>query len=194
MLTIEEFTYLIIVASLSNNYVLVHTLGVSDSMRLPDSTEAVPAIALITTSVMTISCGVIYCFEEIILGPLQLIYFRTLSFMLLIFAVVSLHKYFMKKYKVYTDKIFDVFFSLLFSNSAILGIALQNSRNVKSVFQAMSNGLGAGIGFSIVLISFSNIKERITGPHIPQHLRGGPIALITMGIISMAFSGFRGIV
>ena len=110
MLTIEEFTYLIIVASLSNNYVLVHTLGVSDSMRLPDSSEAVPAIALITTSVMTISCGVIYCFEEIILGPLQLIYFRTLSFMLLIFAVVSLHKYFMKKYKVYTDKIFDVFF------------------------------------------------------------------------------------
>ena len=74
MLTIEEFTYLIIVASLSNNYVLVQTLGVSDSMRLPEDRKAVPTIALITTSVMTISAGVNYCFEKIILESLHLVY------------------------------------------------------------------------------------------------------------------------
>ncbi|MAH72990.1 MAG: hypothetical protein CBC09_02740 [Cellvibrionales bacterium TMED49] len=194
MLTIEEFTYLIIVASLSNNYVLVQTLGVSHSIRLPYNTEVVHAIAVVTTSVMMISAGISHCFETIILGPLQLVYLRTLSFMLLIFTVIMFHKYFIKKYKVLTDKFFNVFFPLLFSNSAILGIALHNSQNVTSVFQAMSHGLGAGVGFSIVLISFANIREKITGPHIPLHLRGAPIALITIGLISMAFSGFRGIV
>ena len=193
MLTIEEFTYLIFVASLSNNYVLVQTLGVSDSMRLSEDRKAVPIISLITTSVMTISAGVNYCFEKIILESLHLVYLRTLSFMLLITAVVWLHKFFIKKYNVCSDKIFNIFFPLLFINSAVLGIALQNSENVTSVFQATSHGLGAGIGFSIVLISFANLQQKTTGPHIPIHLQGGPIALITMGLMSMAFSGFRGI-
>ena len=109
------------------------------------------------------------------------------------FFIAGFHKFFIEKYNVCSNKIFDIFFPLLCVNSAVLGIALQNSENVTSVFQATSHGLGAGIGFSIVLISFANLQQKITGPQIPTHLQGGPIALITMGLMSVAFSGFRGI-
>lgn len=190
-----EYVLILVSAVLVNNFVLVQFLGLCPFMGVSNKVETAMGMSLATTFVLTLSSVLAYLTWDWILVPLELEYLRTLSFILVIAVAVQLTEMFVRKASPLLYRVLGVFLPLITSNCAVLGVALLNVRKEDASFlSSLTYGFGAALGFSLVLVLFAALRERIAVADVPEAFRGPAIGLITAGLMSLAFMGFSGLI
>lgn len=189
-----EFAVILISSILINNFVLVQFLGLCPFMGVSNKLESAIGMAGATTFVLTLAAICSYLVETYILAPLGIQYLRTIAFILVIAVVVQFSKMFIEKTSPLLYRVLGVFLPLITTNCAVLGVALQNTAKAHNFVESTLYGFGGAVGFSLVLILFSAMRERLTVADVPEHFKGPAIAMITAGLMSLAFMGFAGLV
>ncbi|MCB1865246.1 MAG: electron transport complex subunit RsxA [Chromatiales bacterium] len=189
-----EFALILVGTVLVNNFVLVKFLGLCPFMGVSRKVETALGMGLATTFVLTLAAVLSHLLHTLLLVPFGLEYLRTIAFILVIAAVVQFTETVMRATSPLLHSILGVYLPLITTNCAVLGVALLNVQEDHSLAASAFYGLGAALGFTLVLALFAAMRERIDGPHIPTPFRGSPIALITAGIMALAFMGFAGLV
>ena len=189
-----EYALILVSTVLVNNFVLVKFLGLCPFMGVSRKLETAMGMALATTFVLTLSSVASYLVNEYLLAPLGLEYLRTITFILVIAVVVQFTEMVIHKTSPLLYQVLGIFLPLITTNCAVLGVALLNVQQHHGFLQSAVYGFGASVGFSLVLILFAAMRERITIADVPEAFRGPAIALITAGLMSMAFMGFSGLV
>jgi len=189
-----EYALILVSTVLVNNFVLVKFLGLCPFMGVSRKRETATGMALATTFVLTLSSVASYLVNEYMLAPLGLEYLRTITFILVIAVVVQFTEMVVHKTSPLLYQVLGIFLPLITTNCAVLGVALLNVQQKHGFMESAVYGFGASVGFSLVLILFAAMRERITVADVPEAFRGPAIALITAGLMSMAFMGFSGLV
>jgi len=189
-----ELILLLISTVLVNNFVLVKFLGLCPFMGVSRKLETALGMALATTFVLTLSSVASYLVNTWLLKPFELEYLRTVSFILVIAAVVQFTEMVVHKTSPLLYQVLGIFLPLITTNCAVLGVALLNVQQDFTFVESLVYGFGAAVGFSMVLILFAAMRERLLAADVPLAFRGSAIALITAGLMSMAFMGFSGLV
>jgi len=189
-----EYALILISTIWVNNFVLVKFLGLCPFMGVSRKLETAIGMALATTFVLTLSSICSYLVNQYILVPLDIVYLRTIMFILVIAVVVQFTEMVVHKTSPLLYNVLGIFLPLITTNCAVLGVALLNTQEEHNFLQSVFYGFGAAMGFSMVLILFSGIRERIAVADIPEAFQGTAIAMITAGIMSLAFMGFIGLV
>jgi len=179
-------------AALINNFVLVRFLGLCPFMGVSGKLQSALGMGLATTFVLTLSAILSYLIHAYLLQPLGLEYLRTLSFILVIAVTVQVTEMVLHKSSPVLYQVLGIYLPLITTNCAVLGVALLNVQEQHNLLESAVFGLGASAGFTLVLILFSAIRERLEMADIPPSFKGVPIALMTAGIMSLAFMGFSG--
>ncbi|OOE86561.1 electron transport complex subunit RsxA [Salinivibrio siamensis] len=189
-----EYLLLLVGTVLVNNFVLVEFLGLCPFMGVSKKLETAIGMGLATTFVLTLASVSSYLVETYILIPLDLGYLRTLSFILVIAVVVQFTEMVVHKTSPTLHRLLGVFLPLITSNCAVLGVALLNVKQQHSFIESIIYGFGAASGFSLVLVLFAAMRERIAAADVPAPFKGASVAMITAGLMSLAFMGFTGLV
>ena len=189
----EAYLLILVSTVLANNFVLVRFLGLCPFMGVSNKFEGAVGMSVATMFVLTLSSVSSYLISEYLLQPLGLEYLSTLSFILVIAAVVQLTELVMRKTSPLLYRILGIFLPLITSNCAVLGVALLNVQEQHNLLQSALYGFGASVGFGLVLVMFSAMRERLAHADVPLHFRGAPIALVTAGLMALAFMGFTGL-
>lgn len=189
-----EYSLLLIGAILVNNFVLVQFLGLCPFMGVSNKLETAIGMSSATTFVLTLASICSWMTYEWLLLPLGLEYLRTISFILVIAVVVQFTEMVVKKTSPMLYKVLGVFLPLITTNCAVLGVALLNINKSHSFLESALYGLGAAAGFSLVLVLFAAMRERLAVADVPEAFQGPAIGMITAGLMSLAFMGFAGLV
>ncbi|HED16804.1 MAG TPA: electron transport complex subunit RsxA [Gammaproteobacteria bacterium] len=190
----SEYILILVSTILVNNFVLVKFLGLCPFMGVSRKLETATGMSLATTFVLTMSSISSYLANEYILVPLGLEYLRTMTFILVIAFVVQFTEMVVHKTSPVLYQVLGIFLPLITTNCAVLGVALLNTQEQHGFIESALYGFGAAVGFSMVLILFSAMRERIAVADVPEAFKGNAIALITAGLMSLAFMGFAGLV
>ena len=185
---------LFVSAALVNNFVLVQFLGLCPFMGVSTKVESAVGMSMATTFVLTLASACSYLVNTYVLAPLGIEFLQTISFILVIAAVVSLSKMFIEKTSPLLYRVLGIYIPLITTNCAVLGVALQNTTKFHNFTQSLVFGFSAAVGFSLVLVLFSAMRERITIADVPTPFKGAAIGMITAGLMSLAFMGFSGLV
>ncbi len=189
-----EYALILISTIWVNNFVLVKFLGLCPFMGVSRKLETAMGMALATTFVLTLSSVCSYLVNEFILAPLDVTYLRTIMFILVIAVVVQFTEMVVHKTSPLLYNVLGIFLPLITTNCAVLGVALLNIQEKHGFMESAFYGFGAAIGFSMVLVLFAGIRERIAVADVPEVFQGNAIGMITAGIMSLAFMGFIGLV
>ncbi|PIE41830.1 MAG: electron transport complex subunit RsxA [Gammaproteobacteria bacterium] len=190
-----EFLIILISTILVNNFVLVQFLGLCPFMGVSSKLETAMGMSLATTFVLTLSSVLSYLTFNYILEPLGVEYLRTISFILVIAVTVQFTEMVVKKTSPLLYRVLGIFLPLITSNCAVLGVALLTvKKGIDSFMEALLYGFGAAVGFSLTLILFAAMRERIAVADVPAPFKGASIGLITAGLMSLAFMGFSGLI
>ena len=189
----QHYFSIIISTVLVNNIVLVKILGLCPFMGVSKKLETSISMSAATAFVLTIGSMTSWAINHYLLEPNDLIYLRTLSFILVIAGVVQFTEMLMEKNFPLLYQLLGIFLPLITTNCAVLGIPLLNAQSSHTLIESALFGLGGAIGFSIVLILFASLRERLEGAEIPLPFKGTAIALVTASIMSLAFMGFAGL-
>jgi electron transport complex protein RnfA len=190
---LTEYLLVLVSTVLANNFVLVRFLGLCPFMGVSGKLEGAIGMSVATLFVLTLSSVSSYLLSTYLLVPLGLEYLSTLGFILVIAAVVQLTEMIMRKSSPLLYRILGIFLPLITTNCAVLGVALLNVQQQHNLLQSALYGFGAAAGFGLVLICFAAMRERIAQADVPLHFRGAPIALVTAGLMALAFMGFTGL-
>lgn len=188
-----HYIFLLIGAVLVNNVVLVRILGLCPFFGVSKKLETALGMGAATTFVLTLGCGTSYIIDHYLLMPLDIGYLRTLAFIVIIAAIVQLTEMVLQKTMPMLHQVLGIYLPLITTNCAVLGIPLLSVAYRHNFMEALMFGFGSSLGFSLALILFAGIRERVEGADTPVYFRGTPIALITAGIMSVAFTGFVGL-
>jgi electron transport complex protein RnfA len=175
-----------------NNFVMVQFLGLCPFMGASQRLDSAIGMAAATTFVLTLACAISYLLEHYLLQPLGLEYLRIIAFIVTIAALVQFSELVIRATQPVLHQVLGLFIPLITTNCAVLGVALLNVRQNHSLFESIFYGLGAAVGFSLMLIVFAALRERQTGADIPAPFQGAAINMITAGLLSLAFMGFTG--
>ncbi len=189
-----DYLLLFVGTVLVNNFVLVKFLGLCPFMGVSKKLETAIGMGFATTFVMTIASISSWLMDTFILVPLDLLYLRTLSFILVIAVVVQFTEMVVRKTSPTLYRLLGIFLPLITTNCAVLGVALLNINQSYTFMQSAVYGFGAAVGFSLVMVLFAAIRERLAVANIPAPFKGSSIGLITAGLMSLAFMGFSGLV
>jgi Na+-translocating ferredoxin:NAD+ oxidoreductase subunit A len=189
-----EFLLLLISTVLVNNFVLVKFLGLCPFMGVSGKLETAIGMSLATTFVLTLASLCSYLVDHYLLAPLELLYLRTLAFILVIAVVVQFTEMVVHKTSPTLYRLLGIFLPLITTNCAVLGVALLNVNARHNFINSVVYGFGAAAGFSLVLILFAAMRERLAAADVPLPFKGAAIAMITAGLMSLAFMGFTGLV
>ncbi|GAC35384.1 electron transport complex subunit RsxA [Paraglaciecola polaris] len=189
-----EFLLLLIGTVLVNNFVLVQFLGLCPFMGVSGKLETAIGMSMATTFVLTLASLSSYLVEHYILLPLGIEYLRTLSFILVIAVVVQFTEMVVHKTSPTLYRLLGIFLPLITTNCAVLGVALLNINHDHNFVESVIYGFGAAVGFSLVLILFAAMRERLAVADVPTPFKGASISMITAGLMSLAFLGFTGLV
>jgi len=189
-----EFALILVSTVLVNNFVLVKFLGLCPFLGVSRKLETAIGMSLATTFVLTLSSISSYLANEYLLAPLGLEYLRTITFILVIAVVVQFTEMVVHKTSPLLYQVLGIFLPLITTNCAVLGVALLNVQEQHGFFESAVYGFGAAVGFSMVMILFAAMRERIAVADVPEAFRGSAIALITAGLMSLAFMGFSGLI
>ncbi len=189
-----EILLIIIGTVLVNNVVLVQFLGLCPFMGVSNSISTAMGMGLATTFVLVLSAACGWSIEHLILKPLGLEYLRTLCFILVVAATVQFTELYLRKFSQALYKNLGIFLPLITTNCAVLGVALLTIREEFSFFESLIYGFGAALGFSMVMVIFAGLRERLSMAQVPALFEGTPVGLITAGLLSMIFMGFTGLV
>jgi Na+-translocating ferredoxin:NAD+ oxidoreductase subunit A len=190
---IQHYFLIIISTVLVNNIVLVKILGLCPFMGVSKKLETSISMSAATAFVLTIGSMTSWAINHYLLEPNDLVYLRTLSFIVVIAGVVQFTEMLMEKNFPLLYQLLGIFLPLITTNCAVLGIPLLNAQSSHTLLESALFGFGGGIGFSIVLILFASLRERLEGAEIPLPFKGTAIALVTASIMSLAFMGFAGL-
>ena len=190
-----EFLIILISTILVNNFVLVQFLGLCPFMGVSNKLETAMGMSLATTFVLTLSSVLSYLTFTYILKPLDAEYLKTISFILVIAVTVQFTEMVVRKTSPLLYRVLGIFLPLITSNCAVLGVALLNvKKGTDSFIHALLYGFGAAVGFSLVLILFASMRERIAVADVPAPFKGASIGMITAGLLALAFMGFSGLI
>ncbi|HAN55192.1 MAG TPA: electron transport complex subunit RsxA, partial [Betaproteobacteria bacterium] len=162
-------------------------------MGVSKSLETAIGMGAATTFVLTLASGSSYLINEYLLGT-DLAYLRTLSFIVVIAGIVGFTEMFVRKTSPVLFRVLGIYLPLITTNCAVLGIPLLNVQAQHNFIQSLFFGFGGAVGFSMVLVLFAGLRERLEGADVPAAFRGTSIAMITAGLMSLAFMGFAGMV
>ncbi|MGG7093007.1 electron transport complex subunit RsxA [Shewanella indica] len=190
----SEYLLLLIGTVLVNNFVLVKFLGLCPFMGVSSKLESAIGMSMATTFVMTLAAILSYLVNRYLLLPFELSYLRTMSFILVIAVVVQFTEMVVQKTSATLHRALGIYLPLITTNCAVLGVALLNINENHDFMQSAVYGFGAAAGFSLVLILFSAMRERLAAADVPAPFKGSAIAMITAGLMSLAFMGFTGLV
>jgi len=187
-----ELFLIVFAAALVNNFVLVQFLGLCPFLGASRRMDSALGMALATGLVLTLASGLSYLVEQYLLIPFGVEYLRLITFILVIGAAVQLTELGLRHTSPVLHRVLGIYIPLIASNCAVLGVALLNSTEQRNLLSALFYGAGAALGFGIVLTLLSGLRERLDSADVPAPFQGPAIALVTAGIMSMAFLGFSG--
>lgn len=189
-----DYALILLSTILVNNIVLVKFLGLCPFMGVSRKLETAMGMALATTFVLTLSSISSYLINQYLLAPFGIEFLRTISFIFVIAVVVQFTEMVVHKTSPLLYQVLGIFLPLITTNCAVLGVALLNVQEQHGFIESALYGFGAAIGFSMVLVIFSSMRERLAAADVPVPFQGAAIGLITAGLMSMAFMGFAGLV
>jgi electron transport complex protein RnfA len=190
----SELFLLLISTVFVNNIVLVKFLGLCPFMGVSRKVETAIGMSAATTFVLTLSSILSYMINSWVLAPLGLEFLRTIAFIIAIAAVVNFTELVVHKTSPLLYNVLGIFLPLITTNCAVLGVALINVQEQNSFLQSAVYGFGAAVGFSLVLVLFAAMRERVNVADVPAPFRGSAIGLVTAGLMSLAFMGLAGLV
>lgn len=178
---------------LVSNFVFMQYLGLCPFLGLSEQLETALGMSGAVIFVMTLASAVAAAFEQFLLVPLELEFMRTIVYILVIAGFVQLVEIFLKKMAPSLYKALGIYLPLITTNCAVLGVATLNARQSYSILWSAVNGFAGALGWSLAIVIFASIRERWKFMDIPPVLKGFPLALISTGLMSLAFLGFSGL-
>lgn len=188
-----EYIAIIITAIFVNNIVFAQFLGICPFLGVSSKLTNAVGMGIAVTVVMVISTLVTSLLQNFVLVPLHIEYMQTILFILVIAALVQMLEIIMKKVSPGLYVALGVFLPLITTNCAVLGVAIMVTQKSMSLTQSVVYAFATAVGFLMALVIFAGIREQLELADVPRPMRGVPVALITAGILAMAFMGFAGI-
>ena len=180
-------------AILTNNFIFAQFLGICPFLGVSKKIDTAVGMGAAVTFVMGLASAVTYLINNFILVPLGLEFMQTVAFILVIATLVQFVEMFLMKSMPALYQALGVFLPLITTNCAVLGVALQNVQNSYNFIESVVYGITGGIGFTLAIVLFASIRERLTASaDCPKCFEGFPIALISASLMAMAFLGFSG--
>lgn len=189
----ENYLLILIGTVFVNNIVMSKILGLCPFMGVSRKLETAIGMGAATTFVLTLASGASYLIDTYLLGQ-ELSYLRTLSFIVVIAGIVGFTEMFIKKTSPVLFRVLGIYLPLITTNCAVLGIPLLNVREQHNFLESLFFGLGGALGFTLVLVLFAAMRERLEAADVPKPFQGVSIAMITAGLMSLAFMGFAGLI
>ena len=186
----KDYWLILVSTILVNNFVLVKFLGLCPFLGVSKKVDTALGMGLATTFVLTLSSVASYLLEHYLLSPFGLGYLRIIAFIVAIAAIVQFTEMVVRKTSPLLYQVLGIFLPLITTNCAVLGVALLNVQARHGFVESFLYGFGAAVGFTLVLVLFAAIRERVDVADVPIPFKGSSIALITAGLVSMAFMGF----
>ena len=183
---------IIVAALLSQNYILVKFYGICPFMGVSKKIDTALGMGMAVTFVMALASAACWA-VNLLLVALDAEYMQTVAFILVIASIVQVVEMFLKKSVPALYKALGVFLPLITTNCAVLGVALVNVQNGYDFLQSVINGAAGGLGFTLAIVLFASIRERVDKTDCPQAFKGFPITLISAGLLALAFMGFSGL-
>ena len=190
---IRDIALILLGTAIVNNFVLVQFLGLCPFMGVSQRIDSAVGMGIATSFVLTLSSSVSYLVNQWILIPFELNFLRTISFILVIAITVQFTELLIRRQSPLLHRILGLYLPLITTNCAVLGVALLSVQQQHSLLQAILHGFGAALGFTLVLILFSALRVRLELADVPAPFRGSAVALMSAGIMSLAFMGFSGL-
>ncbi|MDD5395086.1 MAG: electron transport complex subunit RsxA [Thiothrix sp.] len=188
-----EYFLLLLGTVLVNNVILVKFLGLCSFMGVSNKIDSAIGMGLATTFVITLASAAGWMLEHLLLQPFGLGFLRILAFILVIAAVVQFTEMVIKKMSPVLYQALGIFLPLITTNCAVLGIALLNVQEEHNFLQSVLYGFGSAVGFTLVMVIFAGLRERLALTQTPAAFSGLPIAFVVAGLLSLAFMGFAGL-
>lgn len=188
-----EYLFILIGTVLVNNVVLVRILGLCPFMGVSRKLTTAYGMGAATAFVLTLGTGASYIIDHYLLMPFGLEYLRTISFIVTIAALVQLTELVIQKTSPMLHQVLGIYLPLITTNCAVLGVPLINVSQDNGFIASLLFGAGSSIGFSLALILFAGVRERVEAADVPLYFRGVAIAMVTAGLMSLAFMGFAGL-
>jgi len=189
----QEYLLLLLGTALVNNVVLVKFLGLCPFMGVSNKVDTAVGMGYATTFVLTLSAASAWMLERWVLAPLGLEYLRILTFILVIAAVVQFTEMAVRKLSPVLYQVLGIFLPLITTNCAVLGVALLNVQEGNTFVESLLYGFGSAVGFSLVMVIFAGLRERLALADVPASFAGAPIGFVVAGLLSLAFMGFSGL-
>ena len=180
-------------AILVNNFILVQFLGICPFMGVSKKMDTDVGMGIAVTFVMGIASAATWVINEFLLIPLELQYMQTVAFILVIAALVQLVEMFLQKMVPALYQALGIYLPLITTNCAVLGVALLNVQNHYNFIESVVYGVTGGLGFLVAICLFASVRERVDNCECPKSFEGFPIALISAGLLALAFMGFSGL-
>jgi electron transport complex protein RnfA len=190
---LENYLLILIGTVFVNNIVMSKILGLCPFMGVSRKLETAIGMGAATTFVLTLASGASYLIDTYLLGQ-DLSYLSTLSFIVVIAGIVGFTEMFIKKTSPVLFRVLGIYLPLITTNCAVLGIPLLNVQEQHNFLESLFYGLGGALGFSLVLVLFAAMRERLEAADVPKPFQGVSIAMITAGLMSLAFMGFAGLI
>ena len=188
-----EILGIIIAALLSENFILVKFYGICPFMGVSKKIDTALGMGMAVTFVMALASAACWLVNEYLLLPLNLEYMQTVAFILVIASIVQVVEMFLKKAVPALYKALGVFLPLITTNCAVLGVVLVNVQEGYNFLLSVVNGAAGGLGFTLAIVIFASVRERVDKAEPPESFKGFPIALIAAGLLALAFTGFSGL-
>lgn len=189
-----HYVLLVVGSALVNNFVLNRFLGICPFLGVSKSTDTAVGMGMAVIFVMTLASFVVWLINYYLLLPYGLMYLQTIVFILVIAALVQLVEMIIQRVSPPLYQALGIYLPLITTNCAVLGVAILNIQLKYDLLEACVFALGASVGFGLALVIFSGMREDLELSDVPGAFKGTPIALITAGILSLAFMGFSGLV
>ena len=190
---ITEILGILIAALLSQNFILVKFYGICPFMGVSKKIDTALGMGVAVTFVMALASAACWAVDNFLLVPLGLTYMQTVAFILVIATLVQVVEMFLKKFVPALYKALGVYLPLITTNCAVLGVVLVNVQEGYNFLLSVVNGTAGGLGFTLAIVLFASVRERVDKAEPPECFKGFPIALITAGLLALAFMGFSGL-
>jgi len=188
-----EYLLILVSAVFVNNIVMVKILGLCPFMGVSKKLETAIGMGAATTFVLTLASGSSYLINHYLLGP-ELSYLTTLSFIVVIAGIVQFTEMVVQKTSPVLHQVLGIYLPLITTNCAVLGIPLLNVQAKHNFMESIIFGMGGALGFTLVMVLFAAMRERMEGADVPVIFKGSAIAMVTAGLMSLSFMGFSGLI
>ena len=179
-------------AILINNFIFSQFLGICPFMGVSKKMDTAAGMGMAVIFVMGLAAAMSWLINEFLLIPLELEYLQTLAYILVIASLVQFVEMFLKKAMPSLYSALGIYLPLITTNCAVLGAVLINTQNNYNFIESVVYGVTGGIGFLIAIVLFASIREKLRFADYPKAFEGFPIALVTAGLLALAFMGFSG--